>query len=382
MNMPGLSISLFEQIVLLVLILSSIVQIFYNFWFYMRINSRNKREGNIATSDKQPVSVIICARNEAENLRLYLPEVLKQDYPDYEVIVVNDCSEDDTEEVLNLLSRDHDNLRIATIHKDSSLIHSKKMALFIGIKAARHELLLLTDADCSPSSPGWLRKMTEGFSDSTDFVLGYGGYFQKPGLLNRYIRFETMFIAMQYLGMAIAGQPYMGVGRNLAYRRSLFFKNRGFGAHMNLQSGDDDLFVNSLASKNNCKVMTDPLSFTRSVPATSFRSYSKQKMRHLSTSGHYPVSTRLLLGLEPFTRLLFWISFIILISGYILPSVVIPLFAFTFLSRNIALYFAQKALNERDLLVLSPLFDIASPILNAIFLLGSRMNKHQNYEWK
>jgi hypothetical protein len=224
--------------------------------------------------------------------------------------------------------------------------------------------------------------MTAGFSGKTDFVLGYGGYFRKPGLLNRFIRFETMFIAMQYLSMAMAGKPYMGVGRNLAYRKSLFFKNRGFGPHMNLQSGDDDLFVNSLATKHNCIVETGQHSFTRSVPASTFVSYSKQKKRHFSSSVHYPLSNRLLLGLEPFTRLLFWISSIVLISLLIFPELVIPLFALTFITRNIALYFAQKALNERDLLLLSPLFDIVSPILNAILLLGSRMNKHQNYEWK
>lgn len=379
--MPGLSISLFEQLVLVIFVVSAFVQILYNFRYYLRFYLR-QRASKSTGSETPPVSVIICARNEAENLRLYLPLVLEQDYPDFEVIVVNDCSEDDTEDVLNILSREHDKLRIATIHKDSSLIHSKKMALFIGIKAARNEILLLTDADCSPESPGWIRKMAGGFTETTDFVLGYGGYFHKPGLLNRYIRFETMFIAMQYMGMAIAGKPYMGVGRNLAYRRSIFFKNRGFGAHMNLQSGDDDLFVNSLANRNNCVTETDALSFTRSVPASTFISYSKQKMRHLSSSVHYPFSSRLRLAAEPLARILFWISSIVLLAGLLQPTIVIPIFSLTFISRIIVLSFAQKALNERDLLLISPLFDIASPILNAIFLMGSRMNKHQSYEWK
>lgn len=379
--MFGLSINPFEQVVIIIFVVSSVVQLLYNCWFYMRLHKGHKAT-TIEKNEPSPVSVIICARNEAVNLKQYLPSVLQQDYPDFEVIVVNDCSEDDTEEVLNTLSQEYDNLRIATIHKDSSLIHSKKMALFIGIKAARNELLLLTDADCSAVSPNWVRRMTSGFSDSTGFVLGYGGYFRKPGLLNMYIRFETMFIAMQYMGMAMAGIPYMGVGRNLSYRRSIFFKNKGFGPYINLQSGDDDLFVNALATRDNCIVELSHESFTRSVPPRSLNSYTKQKMRHLSTSGYYPLSTRILLVAEPLTRLFFWISSIFLLSGFYFPELVIPLFGLTFICRNIVLYFAQKALNERDLLLISPLFDIASPILNAIILLGSRMNKHQSYEWK
>lgn len=379
--MFGLTIPLFIQIVLVLFACSAILQLFYNLGIYSRISSGRKKKHQ-AENTRLPVSVVICARNEAENLQRYLPSILGQDWPEFEVIVVNDCSEDDTEDVLNLLTQKYSNLRIATIHKDSSLVHSKKMALFIGIKAARNEILLLTDADCQPVSSKWIELMTQGLSGKAEFILGYGGYMVKKGLLNRYIRYDTMFIAMQYMGMTLAGMPYMGVGRNLAYKRSLFFKNRGFGAHINLQSGDDDLFVNSLANRNNCYTQLDPDSFTRSVPATSFSSFSKQKMRHMSTSVYYRLATRILLMAEPLSRLTFWVTAIILISGIHLLPLVLPLFGATFLSRIIVLYFAQNALNERDLLLFSPLFDIASPVLNAIFLLGSRLNKHQNYEWK
>ena len=178
----------------------------------------------------------------------FLPSVLEQEYPDYEVIVVNDCSEDNSYDVLGILLEKYPNLKISTINKDPKFTHNKKFAQFIGIKAAKNELLLFTDADCKPVSNRWLEYMTSHFDEKTNFVLGYGGFFSKGGLLNKYIRYDCMFIAMQYLGMALRGVPYMGVGRNLAYRRSVFFRNKGFGSHNHIVSGDDDLMVNSIGN--------------------------------------------------------------------------------------------------------------------------------------
>lgn len=368
-------------IVAAILLVASIVQLLYIFIFYSPVAFRRgiKRPQPASTD---AVSVIICARNEAENLERFLPSVLEQDYPDFEVIVVNDCSDDDTEEVLTRMAAKYPNLRITTLFKDASLIHSKKMALFIGIKAARNELLLLTDADCQPVSPDWIKIMAEGFTEGRDFVLGYGGYHTGPGLLNSYIRYDVANIAMQYMGMAMAHMPYKGVGRNLAYRRSVFFDNRGFGPHLSLQSGDDDLFVNRLARRDNCHVALNPDSFTLSAPSGSWDAFRKQKMRHMSTSALYRRTTRLLLFAEPLTRFLFYVSTVILLAGNHLLPIVLSLFGLVFLSRLVITSLAQKALNEGDLLLISPLFDFLSLIINAVLLIGSRTNKRQTYEWK
>ncbi len=201
--------------------------------------------------EKKGVSVIICARNEADNLNNFLPSVLEQDYPDFEVIVVNDCSEDHTDDVLGKFLMQYPRLKISTITKDPKFSHNKKFAQFIGIKAAKNEILLFTDADCQPESDKWIGQMASHFNDKTDFVIGYGGYLREKGLLNKYICYESTAIAMQYFGMAIRGVPYMGVGRNLSYRRSVFFANKGFGSHNHIISGDDDLFVNSHANREN-----------------------------------------------------------------------------------------------------------------------------------
>lgn len=380
MNMFALPHSIITIILSALFVLMSLIQLFYYLRFYNKTITREApRKGRKRST---PVSVIICARNEAENLETFLPSVLEQEYKNFEVVVVNDCSDDNSEEVLNNLLKKYSNLRVTTIHKDSSLRHSKKMALFIGIKAARHELLLLTDADCQPVSSYWIESVTHRFSDKSDFVLGYGGYLRKPGLLNKYIRFDTMFIAMQYIGMARAGLPYMGVGRNLAYKKSLFFENKGFGSHLNLQSGDDDLFVNTLAKGPNCSVVTGVESFTRSVPAGSWSMFMKQKTRHFSTSSYYRQSTKFLLGLEPLSRVLFYSLFVLLMIYSPAWQLTLILFGIVSVVKAVITTQAQKSLKEEDLLLFSPLFDIVSPFINALFLLKARRSRYRYYEWK
>lgn len=377
--MFDLSGDVFWFSVFLVFSLAALIQILYYSIFYSRIPA-----GRIPLKGgrKAPVSVIICARNEESKLRSFLPSVLSQDYPDYEVIVVNDCSDDDSDNVLTAFEKEYPRLRVVTIHKEASLAHSKKMALFVGIKAAKNELLLLTDADCQPCGKRWISYMTSGFDSNTSFILGYGAYQKKKGLLNKYIRYDTLFIAMQYMGMAIAGLPYMGVGRNLAYRKSVFMENKGFGPFIHLQSGDDDLFINSLASGHNTKVMSDKESLTRSVPASSFAGFSKQKSRHLSTSPYYRIRSRLLLALEPLSRVLFYLSGVLLLIFGAAWPVYLAVFLVTISFKMIIYRRVQKSLEEQDLLLISLLFDIVSPFINLYFLVLSRRNRHRAYEWK
>ena len=368
------------ELILIVLFASSaLIQLLYYLVFYLRAGMYRYNRKSMKT---EPVSVIICARNEAENLASFLPSVLEQDYHDFEVIVVNDCSDDETEDILKKFTREYDNLKVSTIHKESSLRHSKKMALFIGIKAARNDLLLLTDADCQPVSKDWIASHAASFTKKTDFVLGYGGYLKKKGLLNKYIRYDSMFITMQYTGMAMAGLPYMGVGRNLAYRKTVFLENKGFGPHLNLQSGDDDLFVNLLARKENTYVNLAPESFTRSIPSGTWKEYRQQKTRHISTASLYRGLTKLLLITEPVSRLFFYTLLVVLmlVTNIYLPLAIMA--GIVILTKIIILALAQKNLNEKDLLVFSPLFDIISPFLNVSFLLNVAFKRHQYYEWK
>jgi glycosyltransferase involved in cell wall biosynthesis len=373
---PGDNLLMF--VLFLIFCFAALIQMFYWLWFYLAPNFYMPVNNN----GKEPVSVIICARNEAENLRNFLPSVLKQDYASYEVIVVNDCSEDSSDDVLGQLLMQFSHLRISSINKDPKFAHNKKFAQFIGIKAAMNEILIFTDADCEPVSDKWLSFMTSNFDNNTEIVLGYGGYLNKAGLLNKYIRFDSMFIAMQYTGMALRGIPYMGVGRNLAYRRSLFFRNKGFGTYNHIISGDDDLFVNSVASKANTKVEFREGSHTRSVPSSSFIEFIKQKQRHFTTAKFYKTGHKLLLFLEPFTRMLFYIMFAILVSSLYLWTIAIGIFGFRLIGQIVVLALVQKRFNEKRLLFFTLIFDIFSPVINGILYFSSFRIRPERNTWK
>jgi cellulose synthase/poly-beta-1,6-N-acetylglucosamine synthase-like glycosyltransferase len=353
------------------------IQLFYYFYFYL---APAKPKGS-AVLPAAPVSVIICARNEVDNLREYLPYVLKQDYPDFEVIVVNDCSEDDSYLVLGELLQQYPRLRVSTLTQ-SNFVHGKKFAQFIGIKAAKNELLLFTDADCRPESDKWLSTMTPNFDEKTSFVLGYGGYMPGKGLLNRYIRYDTMTIAMQYAGMTRRGMPYMGVGRNLAYRRSTFFSNKGFGSHSHIASGDDDLFINQNASGKNTMIEFRKEAHTRSVAAKDLAHWAKQKKRHLTTAPFYKMRDKIILFTEPASRVLHYASFAIMISRLVLWQYVAAIFGIRLITMFCTIFATQKKLNEKGILPFSLIFDIFSPVINGVVYIGNLRNKPGNAGWK
>jgi glycosyltransferase involved in cell wall biosynthesis len=369
----------FESGVFLVFAVAAAIQLFYYLYFYLSVSLHNQK---VNKGDKKSVSVIICARNEAENLRNFLPSVLSQEYADYEVIVVNDCSEDDTFDVLGNLLIKYPHLKISNVNKDPEFTHNKKFAQFIGIKASKNEILLFTDADCQPESKLWIEKMTSHFSQGTDFVLGYGGYRKEVGLLNNYIRYDSFFIAIQYLGMALRGVPYMGVGRNLAYRRSLFFDNKGFGPHNHVVSGDDDLFVNSNATQVNTYAEFSREAHTRSVPSNTFEKWVLQKKRHFTTAPYYKLRDRFLLFLEPLTRLAFYVSFIVTISMLFLWQLALAIFGLRLICQIITFSLGQKKLNEPGMVGYSLFFDIFSPFINGYILASNLRNKPGKNQWK
>lgn len=374
-NLLGLDIEIFELIILVLFGSCFFFQLFYYFFFYGRLAYHEPDRGSVR---KKPVSIIICARDEAPNLKKHLSSILNQDYPDYEVIVVNDCSKDETKQVLESFSKKHNHLKVSTIKKDKKFSHGKKFALFIGIKAAKNEWLLFTDADCYAVSDQWLSTTQKNFRKNISFVLGYGGYEKEKGILNQIIRYDTVFIAMQYFGFALAGKPYMGVGRNLAYRRSLFFDKKGFSTHMHLNSGDDDLFVNASANKANTLIEVGKKSHIRSVPKSTFSEWAKQKRRHFTTAVYYKNRDKFLLFIEPFSRVLFYTTLILLLIQWFIPEVVIGAFLFRTIFQLTFFKFAMVRLNEKDLLLSSFLFDLLAPFYNLYFILSNKNNPELN----
>lgn len=256
-----------------------------------------------------PVSVIICAKNEEDNLKINLPEILEQDYSNFEVVVIDDNSTDETYYVLKAMQQKHKHLEIVRLSENVNFFKGKKFPLSIGIRSAKHPYLLLTDADTRPLSNQWIKSMSAGFTNNKKIVLGYGKYDSKSGFLNKIIRFETMYTALQYFSFALAKIPYMGVGRNLAYEKSLFNDQKGFSQHYNVMSGDDDLFINACATKKNTSVVIHQDSFTVSEPHITLGKWWKQKRRHLTTGTFYKTKHKLLLSLYPTAYVLFFLSF-------------------------------------------------------------------------
>lgn len=364
-----------------VLLFSILVQLFYYFLVFIRVTARSGKVYKGADADLPPVSVVICARNEEENLEEFLPLILEQQYPNFEVVVVDDCSEDDTDMVLRRLSARYPHLKTTSIKPDLKFNHGKKLALTLGIKAASHEWLLLTDADCKPHSEFWIREMAKNFKSPNQMVLGYGGYMPAKGLLNRLIRIDAFYVAMQYLGFAKLGLPYMGVGRNLAYRKELFFENKGFANHNHIPSGDDDLFVQQVALKSNTTVEYGQMAHTRSVANSSIKGWVRQKRRHLTTSPMYRKGIKVWLGLEPLSRLMFWTAGIVLLVNQNYLEVVGAIMLFRMLFVSIILKIAMNRLNERKIFLLSLAYDLFSPVCTASLLLLNSFTKKRS-KWR
>ncbi len=282
----------------------------------------------------ESVSVIVCAKNELENLKNLIPAILTQQYHDFEVILVDDKSTDGTYEWAKDLELKEDKLQLVRIDETPDHINNKKYAITLGVKAAKNDGVLLTDADCKPASDQWIKEMSAGvFKPGKKFALGYSQYMKKGGFLNQFIRFETMHTALHYIGLGLLGRPYMGVGRNLAYRRSLFLENNGFGRFSNVVGGDDDLFVNAYAKRKNTSVILSENATVYSIPKTSWKEFIVQKTRHLSVGKHYRKTDRMLLGILFIARILFWVCFFIaimadfktifVISGFLLVMVLL-----------------------------------------------------------
>ena len=344
------------ELILYTLCIITAIQLFYYLFFFSRLAFHKPTRKNV--SQTHPVSVIICARDEAANLAKNLPGALVQKYATtHEVIVINDNSFDESKYILDEYRKTFKQLNIVELKQEARFIPGKKFPLSVGIKEAKHEILLMTDADCVPATEFWIERMQEGYGHNTEIVLGYGGYHKKKGFLNKLIRWETFHTALQYLSYAKAGLPYMGVGRNFSYKKSVFFRHKGFSSHNHVASGDDDLFINLAATKKNTAIVIDKDSFTLSEPPLSWKSWMKQKSRHYSTSRYYKAIHKFLLGLYASTHLLFYpllIASIVFISW----KLSLILFGIRFLLQGIIFYKTMKKLNEKDLFVWFFVLDI------------------------
>lgn len=329
-----------------------------------------------------PISVLICAHNEIENLKKHLLLILQQQHPNYEVIVVDDRSQDDSYEWLLTKTEEYKHLKIVRIEEVPHHFNNKKYALTIGIKAATNDLILLTDADCRVNSNQWVDRMSRSFYESTDFSLGVSLYQKRSGFLNNFIQYETYQTALLYLSRALAGKPYMGVGRNMAYRKSLFMSEKGFYGYQSITGGDDDLFVNKHAHNKNTTIVINADSITRSIPKSSWATYITQKKRHWAVGKYYKKRDKLFLGVLQFTTVLIYLCFVI--GLFHLPQNFIIITAALLLLRLIGQYvvYAKLSIKFGD-----KFYSWLLPILEVYYLffsiiIGFSAIRSKRIKWK
>jgi len=322
-------------------------------------------------------SVIISVKNGALCLAGNLPKVLSQDFI-AEVVVMNDFSSDSSPEILDDLGHQNEHLHTHIPSKD---VPGKKIALQEGINHATSSHLLLTDADCQPASQKWARIMAQKFSENTELVLGYGPLFREASFVNKFARFETLLTAIQYFGFALFKSPYMGVGRNMAFTKKLFDQVGGYRSHIDIPSGDDDLFVQSVAHKTETAICLDPQSFCYSKGPESWRSFKQQKTRHVATSHRYSTLHKILLSWHPLFHLLsFALSVFLILSAQF--KFVILFFACRWIALIIFGYKPFKKLACLDLLPLIPILDLALIPYSLYFSLGAFFGSPQNARWQ
>lgn len=354
------------------------VSLFYYYFGIFKQILFYKEEDTNNSKEKPPVSVIICAKDEAVNLKKYLPSIYKQNYPEFEVVLIDDCSIDDTYDVMrDFASRFPDKTRLVKVNenRDGRLRGNKKYALTLGIKAAKYGHLLFTDADCRPVSGYWIERMAEKFDSEKRLVLGYGKYSEQKGFLNKLIRYETVQTALQYFSYALKGMPYMGVGRNLAYTKELFMKNNGFYTHLDVLSGDDDLFVNEVATSVNTAICLHPSSFTISNPKQHLKSYILQKRRHIGTAKYYKTNHKLLLGWYYTALSGFWITALWLLTCQFYWQIVLGIIFVRIVTAWYINYKVNGIFQEKRLTLWFPVLEISLILVQLWVFILNLFNK-------
>ena len=355
------------------------MQLVYFLVFFIRITFKQKP---VAIEKLKPVSIIIAARNEDQNLLEFLPKIFEQDYPKFELIVVNDRSWDKSIDILQAFAIKHNNLHIVEVPDLEKDGFAKKFALTLGIKAAKHELMLFIDADCYPNSKNWLKEMASRHTGSKNLILGASPYAREKGVLNKIIRFDAGQIAIQYLSLAKSGIPYMGVGRNLSYTQELYDSVRGFKSHYYIPSGDDDLFVNEAGTKRNTAVVFSKEAITVSIPKKNFTDWWYQKKRHLTTGKHYKTYHKILLTLYPVSLVIMYILLPLLLVMHNWWYIALGIVGFRVLLQMIIFSRPFRIMGSGDLILLAPFFEVVMLIINPILLFSNKKKKKQRHGFK
>lgn len=351
------------------------IQLFYYFNYYRKpydyVKKIDQYEG-LSDKFKPKVSVIIVSENEVDSLTENLSTILNQDYPDFEVVVVNNGSTDESDVLLTSMELSHPNLYHTYLpYSNDKMLGRYKLALTLGAKAAKGDILLFTQPYCSPVSNKWISSMVSGFSEEKEVVLGYSFYQKKNRFYNRMARFDNHIFSMQYLSRAIKSHPYVGIFRNVAFRKHLFFDNKGFASNLHLEAADE-ILLNEIMTTDNTAVALSQDSFVE----TKMQEFSlwKQIKRSYSLSKTYlRDKAPLIFGFESFTRSIFYLLFIALIAysvvfqHWALLGIAVFLFLLRLSIQYAILTKSTRYFNSGKFIFSLPLLDFLEPYYNMGF---------------
>lgn len=363
-------------------------------WFYghpfsgIQRMAVKRRKGRLPVSDvRPPVSVIVCAHDQAKDLEKHLPALLEQDYPDYQVVVVNAASTDHTADVLQSYES-NPRLYHTFMPPGVKAVSPRKMAMTLGLKAARHPYVLFTDPSAKPSGPNWLTAMMQQCTGEGAVVLGYAPFQYTPGLTGRLVAYDNLCSAIRYMGFALMGLPYRAHPANMAFRKDLFFTNKGFASHLLLRSGDDDLLIREIATPKNVRVEVSPDSLVTLETTAVWSTWKEQLINHFTTASHYKPGVRSLLLLEGTSRTLFYLLslYVLIVAGCATQWSWMVVAALLFLVRwavqAMVMSKAAKLLAEPMPVLLIPLHDALLPLVKAVIRISSRSGRGQAYTWE
>lgn len=326
-----------------------------------------------------PVSIIIAARNESRSIQDNLRFILEQEYSNFEVIVVNNNSIDDSAQILSEIKKEFNVLQVVELNNPKHIRQGKKLPLTLGIKAAKNEHLLLTDADCRPQSKQWIKTMVKGFNHKQEIILGYGPNQKERGILNAIIRFDTAWIGINYFSFALSRQPYMGVGRNLAYTQKAYHSVDGFKSHYALSSGDDDLFIQEASKKSTVGIQIDRDSYCFSPAKTSWSAWINQKSRHYTTSTKYSFIKKLLLAIYPITLVTAWFSFVSLMIWGKAVFIYLLIMGLFYVIKWWIQGRCLIKLNERRFALFFPFWDLFYSFLSPLIYVLGKTKRNKNW---
>ena len=365
-----------------------LVQLYIYFVFFSGVPRFAKRinSGKISLAQQQPpVTVIITTRDQETILAKQLPLILEQEYPEFQVVVVNDASSDDTDELLKQLALQYPHLYHTFIPEGVQSISTKKMALTVGIKAAKYDFLLFTEANCLPSGTHWIASMMQQFTPGTSIVLSYSRYETIKGVFKKIIAYDNLFQGMRYLGLAAVKRPYMGIGRNLGYRKELFFNQKGFASHLNLFSGEDDLFISDVAKGSNTRVEVSPAAIMNIVTEDVKSHWKEARINQIYTSSYYKPMAKFRTGMEIFSRYAFYALFITILvfslvnwnlSLLIMDGV---LFLFRFIVQMVIINRTAKTLNDKRFYISILFFDLLLPFYVLLLRFDKMFHRRKSY---